>query len=127
MDMTAHPTDLPLTRAGHSIGRWDGDVLVVDSVGFSPGVLSPPVLNSNRLHVVERFSLDPDTMTLTRAYVAEDPVYFTGQYTGSDTIQVADLPYAPDPCDERGFINYAEETAQGARETAKKPWWQFWD
>ena len=34
-------------------------MLVVDTVGFAPGVLSPPVLNSDKLHVVERFSLDP--------------------------------------------------------------------
>ena len=33
-------------------------MLIVDTVGFAPGVLSPPVLNSEKLHVVERFSLD---------------------------------------------------------------------
>ena len=109
MNTTRHPANVEPSRAGHSIGRWDGDVLVVDTVGFAPGVLSPPLLNSDRLHVVERFSLDTETMLLTRNYVAEDPVYFTGQYAGSDTIQVADLPYDPDPCDERGLINYSQQ------------------
>jgi len=127
MYLTEHPGNMPLTRTGHSIGRWDGDVLVVDTVGFSPGALAPPVLNSNRLHVVERFSLDANAMWLTREYAADDSVYFTGQYTGADTIQVADLPYDPDPCDERGFINYAEEAQQEASRTQQKPWWQFWD
>jgi hypothetical protein len=109
MNLKAHPAGIKPSRAGHSIGRWENDVLVVDTVGFLPGVLSPPVLHGDRLHVVERFSLDAEKTELTRGYVAEDPVYFTGQYAGSDTIQVADLPYSPDKCTELGFVNYAKE------------------
>jgi hypothetical protein len=100
MNRNTHPANLEPSRAGHSIGRWQGDVLVVDTVGFAPGVLSPPVMHSAELHVVERFSLDPATTTLTRSYVAEDRVNFTGRYEGSDSLQVADLPYEPDPCKE---------------------------
>src|SRR5262249_31768581 len=37
MDMKAHPANVALSRAGHSIGRWDGDTLVIDTVGFEPG------------------------------------------------------------------------------------------
>ncbi len=73
MDRDAHPASIEPSRAGHSIGRWEGDVLVVDTVGFAPGVFSPPVMHSGELHVVERFSLDPAALTLTRSYVAEDP------------------------------------------------------
>ena len=40
MNMTTHPANVKLTRAGHSIGRWDGDTLVVDTVGFLPGVIN---------------------------------------------------------------------------------------
>jgi hypothetical protein len=109
MNLARHPTGIRPSRAGHSIGRWENDILIVDTVGFAPGVLSPPVLNSDRLHVVERFSLDPKTMVLTRSYVAEDPVYLKGQYAGSDAIQVADLPYKPDPCKELGFVDYSKE------------------
>jgi hypothetical protein len=109
MGVDAHPADIAPSRAGHSIGRWDGDVLVVDTVGFAPGVLSPPVLHSEGLHVVERFSLDADTMTLTRAYEATDPVYFTGTYSGSDSLSVADLSFAPDACEDLTFVDFSEE------------------
>jgi len=108
MNLKEHPANIKPTRAGHSIGRWEGDVLVVDTVGFAPGVLNGPVRHGDKLHVVERFSLDPKTMKLTRAYVAEDPVYMKGQYTGSDTIQVADAPYTQDQCKEQGFIDYSK-------------------
>jgi hypothetical protein len=100
MNLGTHPPSIEPSRAGHSIGRWDRDVLVVDTIGFAPGVLSPPVMHSAELHVVERFSLDPATLTLTRSYVAEDRVHFTGRYEGSDSLEVADLPYEPDPCKE---------------------------
>ena len=117
MNLAKHPAGIKPSRAGHSIGRWDNDVLIVDTVGFAPGVLSPPVLNSDQLHVVERFSLDTKAMILTRSYAAEDPVYFKGQYAGSDTIQIADLPYKPDPCKELGFVDYSKE---GQRKESKK-------
>jgi hypothetical protein len=109
MNMASHPANIKGTRAGHSIGRWEKDVLTVDTVGFAPGVLSPPIMNSDKLHVVERFSLDPEKMLLTRNYTAEDPVYFKGQFAGSDVIGVADLPYKPDPCAEKGFLDYSKE------------------
>jgi hypothetical protein len=100
MDQDKHPANLTPSYAGHSIGKWEGDVLVVDTVGFEPGVIAPPLRNSGQLHVVERFKLDPDKWALTREYVAEDPVYFTDMYVGSDTVLVADVPYEPHPCSE---------------------------
>jgi hypothetical protein len=103
LNVAKHPDNLKPSVAGHSIGRWEGDVLVVDTVGFAPGVLSADAntLHSERLHVVERFTLDPKVPSLTRSYVAEDPAYFVGQYKGSDTMYVADLPYESYHCDER--------------------------
>ena len=108
MNMKEHPHNLKLTRTGHSIGRWEGDTLVVDTVGFLPGFLNPPVRNSNRLHTVERFTLDPQKMAITRSYTAEDPVYLKGKYTGSDTILVADAPFNPGACKELNFIDYSK-------------------
>ncbi len=109
MNVAEHPANLEPTRGGHSIGRWENDVLVVDTVGFASGFLNPPIANSEQLHVVERFTLDPNAMTLTRAYTATDPVYYTDEYTGSDTIGVADLPYAPDACAELTFVDFSAD------------------
>ena len=73
MNQKTHPAIVKPTRAGHSIGRWEGDTLIVDTVGFLPGFLNTPVRNSDKLHVVERFTFDPATIRLTRPYTAEDP------------------------------------------------------
>jgi Family of unknown function (DUF6152) len=111
MNMKEHPASAKPTRAGHSIGRWDGDVLVVDTARFLPGILNGSVPNSDKLHVVERFSLDSNTMKLTRAYEADDAVYLKGVYQGQDVIGIADQPYTKDVCKEQGFINYSQQVS----------------
>ena len=42
-------------------------MLVVDTARFLPGVLNAPVRHGDKLHVVERFTLDPKTTQLTRS------------------------------------------------------------
>jgi hypothetical protein len=103
MDLDAHPSDVPPSRAGHSIGRWDGDTLVVDTVAFEPGSLAGAVPHSAELHLVERFTLDPETLALRREYVATDPLYFVGEYVSGDTVLPADAPFAVDACKELAF------------------------
>jgi hypothetical protein len=100
MNMAQHPAGIAPSYAGHSIGRWDGDVLVVDTVGFEPGVLAAPVKHSDQLHIVERYSLDAEKWLLRRDFVAEDPVYFTDQYKGFDQMLVSDVPYVAQRCAE---------------------------
>jgi hypothetical protein len=112
MNLDAHPANIEPSRAGHSIGSWDGDTLVIDTVGFEPGILAGNVAHSGELHVVERFTLDPATMSLTRNYVADDPLYFTDQYIGTDIVKPADAAFAVDPCEELTYVDYAEETAE---------------
>lgn len=107
MNTDEHPADTAPSRAGHSIGRWDGDTLVVDTVGFEPGLLGGNVAHTADLHVVETFSLDQETMSLRRDYVAEDPAYFTGQYAGYDIVKPADAPFAVDECRELTYIDYS--------------------
>jgi len=100
MDMTAHPAKISPSRGGHSIGRWDGDTLVVDTVGFAPGSLAGNLPHSDKLHVVERFTLNPTTLELTRGIVAEDPVYFVDKYVDTDSVLPADAPFKVEACRE---------------------------
>jgi hypothetical protein len=109
LNADARPANVAPSRGGRSVGRWEDDVLVVETTGFLPGVLNAPVRHSERLRVVERFSLDPETFKLTRTYEATDPVYLQGTYTGSDVIQIADAPYTDDNCRELGLVDYSRE------------------
>jgi hypothetical protein len=49
---------------------------------------------------------------LKRDYVAEDPTYFTDQYTGSDIVMPADAPFAVDRCQDLTYRNYSEEAGR---------------
>ena len=104
MNMDEHTNDITPSRAGHSIGRWEGDTLVVDTVGFSEGFLRAGggglAKHSDRMHSVERFAYDAETQGLTRSYTAEDPLYFEGVYTGQDTVYPSDVPFEPYACVE---------------------------
>jgi hypothetical protein len=131
-----HPESIAPSRAGHSIGRWEGDLLMVDTVGFAPGVLVAPVLHGDGLHVVERFEFDPESVTLKRSYIAEDPEYFVGQYSGSDTLSLSNVPFAVEQCKElaKGLaptddVGGSDTPSSPAPTTIPpaKPWWKFWD
>jgi hypothetical protein len=88
----AHPKKLMPSYMGHSVGRWDGDTLVVDTVGYNgrstisgvPGI-DPPT--SEQLHTVERWTKGADGNTLTIVLRIEDPVYYTKPFTQTYTWQ----------------------------------------
>jgi hypothetical protein len=138
LNVAEHPANIEPSVTGHSIGRWENDVLVVDTVGFKPGVLSADTrtMHSAELHVVERFSYDRVSGALRREYVAEDPLYFSGQFRGADTAFVADLPYETPTCSDLSYAtgrgtaaaDLAEEGAAPAetQPAPAKPWWMFW-
>lgn len=104
LDRRVPPAEVRPSRAGYSIGRWEGDVLVVETTAFLPGVLNADarILHGEKLRIVERFELDAAAQRLTRSYLAEDPEYFEGTWSGSDVVYPADVPYEPYHCDDPG-------------------------
>jgi hypothetical protein len=100
MGMTEHPKKIEPSLTGHSIGRWDGDVLVVDTVGFTPGMLNGRLPHSEQLHVVERFRFDPKTRQLRREYTARDPRFLTEPVTGSNAMDISGVRYGAEPCED---------------------------
>ena len=78
-----HPADLKPTKHGHSIGRWDGDTLVVDTIAYAPDMsgLGASVPSGPAKHTVERFSLTPDKVRLRYEITVEDPMYLTAAAT----------------------------------------------
>lgn len=101
LDRDSRPDDTPLTRAGYSIGRWEGDTLIVETTAFLPGILSADgrLPHGSHMRVTERFRFDPKAGALHRSYVAVDPEYFEGEFRGEDTVYFSELPYhGTTPC-----------------------------
>lgn len=85
-DGRKHPEDPDLTYMGHSIGHWEGDTLVIDTVGFTPSTLiAGGVPHSDQLRIVERIKrVAPNWMeiqtTLTDPVVLAEPFTTTTSY-----------------------------------------------
>jgi Family of unknown function (DUF6152) len=87
MSTREHPQALTPTLYGHSVGWFEGSTLVIDTIGFTAGVLRPHpgVLHSDALHMVERLTADPEQTSLHVAWTADDAKYFTKPMSGEFT------------------------------------------
>jgi len=108
MNLKEHPGHIKPSRVGHSIGRWEGDTLVVDTVGFEPGSINRGVPHSDKLHIVERYTLDSKNMGLTRAWEADDVEYFKGTAKGQDAVYPAETKYVEDRCNDQTTLDYSK-------------------
>ncbi len=87
LDQPQLPIDeVPPGYYGHSVGRWDGDALVVDTVGIKESVLSYNMLpHSDQMRITERIRLiTPDVLhdqiTISDPVVLEKPFTYTLGY-----------------------------------------------
>jgi hypothetical protein len=78
MDGRPHPEDWFPTPIGHSIGWWEGNTLVVDTVGVEDGGLFRPqgFPYTADLHLVERYTLEDGGARLTAEIRIEDSSYY---------------------------------------------------
>lgn len=83
MDGRAHPDDLEPTWYGHSVGHWEGDTLVIDTVGFNDKfwISRGGFPHTTQLHTTERISR-PDFDTLRYEITIDDPGAYTEPWTG---------------------------------------------
>jgi len=78
-DGRAQAADPDPSWMGHPVGRWEGDTLVVDSIGFNDKTEINGFRHTESLHVVERFSR-PDVNTLQYEATIDDPSVFAGPW-----------------------------------------------
>ncbi len=85
MDRQTHSSDLDPSWMGDSIGRWDGDTLVVDTVGLNDRTWLDQVghPHSGALHVIERLRRTNRT-TLVDDITIDDPKAYTHSWTGQE-------------------------------------------
>jgi hypothetical protein len=115
MDGRPHPKeayDLP-TWFGHSVGHWEGDTLVVDTVGFNEGhwMSRNGDIRTDQQHVVEKFTRT-DYNTLKYEATVDDPGAYTKPWTiGWDVKWVPGAEMEEAVCQENnryleGYENY---------------------
>lgn len=90
-----HPRNIKPSWNGHSIGHWEGDTLVVDTIGFNDkswlgSELQP---HTEELHVVERIRLVKNGAFLEIHSTVDDRKALTGPYWYSRYYKRVDKPY----------------------------------
>jgi hypothetical protein len=90
LDGRPHPKDWDATFVGHSVGRWEGDELVVDTVGFNEKTwvdfFGHP--HTDKLHVIERYRR-PDLGHLEIETTIDDPQTYRKPWNMRKTSELA--------------------------------------
>jgi hypothetical protein len=77
MNSDKRPVNLQPSRLGYSIGRWDGDALVIETSHIAANLAvwtdGTLVRHSDQLHIVERYTRSEEGKTLSLIATIEDP------------------------------------------------------
>ena len=106
-----HPADVQPTNHGHSVGRWEGDTLVIDTIAYEPNTsgLGGSVPSSSGKHTVERLTLTEERTRLRYEIIVEDPVYLTEPATlAQQWDHRPDIDFSPpgEVCDDEVAARY---------------------
>jgi hypothetical protein len=110
LDGRPHPGANVQWLAGHSVGRWEGGTLVVDTTNFtartnfrgSPQNTRQDIFASERLHVTERFT-PVDASTIRYEFTVDDPDTWTSSWSGEMEIRRVDGPIYEYACHEGNY------------------------
>ncbi len=86
---------------GNSVGHWEGDTLVVDTIGMreESWLDSTGLQHSGKMHMVERLTkTSPDTFVMK--VTIDDPVYFTKPFTYANNFERDEYRIVPDRCED---------------------------
>jgi hypothetical protein len=105
-----HSPNVTPSWSGESIGHYEnGDTLVVDTIGIQGGkfhyIDNFRTPHSDKLHVVERFTLAPDGKSLTAIVKVEDPDTFNGPLTLKQVWRRTDLRIEESVCAADGGVD----------------------
>jgi hypothetical protein len=96
-----HSTDPNPTWFGESIAKWDGDTLVIDTIGFNGFTRLDTRGNphSDKLHLVQTLK-QTDAGHIAYTVTVEDPVYYSKPFTNTRTFTMTDGNLLEYSCEE---------------------------
>jgi hypothetical protein len=97
-----HPAKREPTWLGDSVGKWEGDTLVVDTAGFNDRTWlnEEGAQHSEALHLVERIRPILGGQYLEHKMTAEDPTILAKPYTYTRYFKKLDTEVMDDPCQD---------------------------
>ncbi|MEO6080658.1 MAG: DUF6152 family protein [Steroidobacteraceae bacterium] len=93
MDQKSHPANAPRSHIGHSIGRMEGNILVIETANFSAQRWGNGrgLDSSDQKQLVERYTMGPDGHTMKVTFTLTDPVYLT-----QPVVETFSFSYSPE-------------------------------
>ena len=106
-----HSANIKPSWFGESVGHYEGDTLVVDTIGISTKSFIDPFRtpHSDKLHVVERYRIVDAGHTLETRLRIEDPVAFVQPWESVVYYRPAQEPLAEVVCQEGNLILFTDE------------------
>jgi hypothetical protein len=99
-----HPAGLKPSYYGHSIGHWEGDTLVIDTIGLNDKSWTDRFAtpHTEQLHVVERYRREGDSV-IRVDFTVEDPGAFTMPWSAWVTYSRTDARWVEQVCAENAI------------------------
>jgi hypothetical protein len=101
-----HPEDPEPRHYGHSVGHFEGDTLVVDTIGLTDAtptdMFGTP--HTEQIHIVERYRALDDNETLRVEFTVEDPGAFTSPWSSFAEYYAPREPYSETVCMENNRL-----------------------
>lgn len=111
LNMKEHPADITPSRVGHSIGWFEGDTLVVDTIGFEYDDWGNyrGLDSSEQKHIVERYTLTNDGYGLHMEITQMDPAFLAEPYTMEwDYTKQKEYEFEYQPCEIESAARHLE-------------------
>ena len=110
--MDGRPPPAERSLQGHSIGRWDGDTLVIETTNFSDNEIGNAfgVPSGAGKRIVERLTLAADGLSLEYSFELEDPEFLVRPVGNSFTWHYRpDVSASSVECDIEAASRYLSE------------------
>lgn len=109
------PPDLAPSYMGFSIGRWEDDVLVIETGNLVAGTLDGSLLpmSGDGTRIVEHWVFSDDRLTMDRTMTIHDPYYTKPLIRRRGSARRDDLEvFEPAPCDPDGYFRDLKEAGR---------------
>jgi hypothetical protein len=117
----AHPKNPDSTWMGDSIGSYEGDTFVIDTIGFNDKTWIDQIghPHSDALHLTERFRrVDHDTLELSVTF--DDPKAYTKPFTGKRVFKLSSSPMEVTVCSLSEMQGFQDEVIKTTTKTPQK-------
>lgn len=116
-----HPKDPDSTWMGDSVGKYEGDTFVIDTVGFNDKTWLDQVghPHSDALHLIERLRR-VDKATLQLELTVDDPKAYTKPFTAKRMFFLSDSPPTEALCSASEMQSFQDQVMQPTVNAPKK-------